>query len=158
MDRRTPVMDRSQPDETSLKVELSEYNKDKLEYKLKADKIERFYERKILNGYRVLITTFDDANQVKSTIKADTTIVDDVRNMIYAHGNVFFSSPNGSIQAKRLIWDRTIDEIISPEPVILTRDGNVLRGSNLRTNSSISYAELETVSAEGKVDEKDINW
>jgi LPS export ABC transporter protein LptC len=158
LDSKTPVMDRNLPDETSYNIEIFEYKEDRIEYILKAAKIERFYDRKILNAYDVLITTYDELMQVQSTMKADTTIVDDARNMIHASGNVMLSSPNGTIQALRIAWDRNSDEIVSPNRVILTRENTVLRGINLRTNSTISFAELETVSAEGTVSESDIDW
>ncbi len=154
----TPIMDRALPDETSYNIEITEYVNDRVEYILKAAKIERFYDRKILNAYDVLITTFDEERQIKSTMVADTTIVDDARSIIYANGNVKLSSPNGTIEALRLVWDRIGDEIVSPGRVVLTRDDTVLRGINLRTNSAISYAEMETVSAEGSVSESDLDW
>lgn len=158
LDTKTPIMDRNLPDETSYNIEIYEYNAEKIDYVLKAAKVERFYDRKILNAHDVLITTYDNQMQIQSTMKADTTIVDDARNMINASGNVFLSSPNGTIQALRIVWDRNSDEIFSPNRVVLTRDDTVLRGINLRTNSTISYAELETVSAEGTVSEADLDW
>lgn len=158
LDVKTPVMDMALPDETSYNIEIREFIGDRLDYILKAGKIERFYDKRILNAYQVKITSFDTLNQIKSTMLADTTIVDDARNIIYANGNVKLSSPNGTIESRRLIWDRAGDEIIAPDRLILTRDGNVLRGTNLRTNSTISYAEMETVSAEGIVSETDFDW
>ncbi|HRY84506.1 MAG TPA: LPS export ABC transporter periplasmic protein LptC, partial [Candidatus Cloacimonadota bacterium] len=101
---------------------------------------------------------YDPAGRVRSTMKADSTIVDDARNIIYTNGNVLMKSENGSISTRRIIWDRNLDEIVAPERVVLTRDGSVLKGTNLRTNSTISFAELEAVEAEGLFDEKDLDW
>ncbi len=158
LDANTPVMDRALPDETSYNIEIYQYKETHLEYILKAAKVERFYDRQILNGYAVEIVSYDLDQSIKSTILADTTIVDDARNLIYAYGNVRLSSENGTIIARKLTWDRGSDEIVSPDRVTLTRDGNVLRGINLRTNSTISYAEMETVSAEGMISETELNW
>lgn len=158
LDTRTPAMDRNLPDEVSTDVRISQLDGDRVEYILEARKIERYYERKLLHGWDVTITSYDPAGRIKSTIKADTTIVDDARNIIYTNGNVLMKSENGSISTRRIIWDRNLDEIVAPERVVLTRDGSVLKGTNLRTNSTISFAELEAVEAEGLFDEKDLDW
>jgi hypothetical protein len=87
-------------------------------------------------------------------IKADTTIVDDARNIIFASGRASFFSPGGGLKTDRIAWDRNVDEITAMGKVTLTRDGSVLWGKNLRTNSKLSFAEMEAVSAEGIVNEK----
>ena len=158
LDTFTPAMDRNLPDEVSSDVRISQLDGDRIEYILEAKKIERFYDRKMLHGWDVTITSYDPAGRIRSTIKADTTIVDDARNIIYTNGNVLMKSENGSISTRRIIWDRNLDEIVAPERVVLTRDGSVLKGTNLRTNSTISFAELEAVEAEGLFDEKDLDW
>ena len=158
LDSRTPAMDRNLPDEVSSNVTITQLNEDKIEYVLQAKRIERYYDRKMLNGWDVTITSYDPAGRIKSTIKADTTIVDDARNIIYTNGNVLMKTENASISTRRIIWDRNLDEIVAPERVVLTRDGSVLRGTNLRTNSTISFAEMESVDAEGLFDEKDLDW
>lgn len=154
----SPPMDRDLPDEVSSNVRISQLDGDRVEYILEAKKIERYYDRKLLNGWDVTITSYDPAGRVRSTMKADSTIVDDARNIIYTNGNVLMRSDNGSISTRRIIWDRNLDEIVAPERVVLTRDGSVLKGTNLRTNSTISFAELEAVEAEGLFDEKDLDW
>ncbi|PKN75078.1 MAG: LPS export ABC transporter periplasmic protein LptC [Candidatus Cloacimonetes bacterium HGW-Cloacimonetes-2] len=159
LDRNTPVMDRELPDETSHNVRITELDGNRVDYILEAEKIERFYDRRILNGWKVLITSYDKAGNIQSTIKADTTIVDDARNVIFASGNVYVTSPNGSIQTRKITWDRNMDEIVAPEAVTLKRQGSVLKGKNLRTNSTISFAELAEVQAEGIFqDEEIIDW
>ncbi|MDZ4121503.1 MAG: LPS export ABC transporter periplasmic protein LptC [Candidatus Cloacimonadaceae bacterium] len=158
LDVKTAVLDRALPDETSYNISIREYKGQYLDYIMQAAKVERFYDRKILNAYKVIINSYDEAGNISSTMLADTTIVDDARNIIFANGNVKLSSSNGIVSSNRLIWDRGADEITSPSSVTLVRDGNVLRGQSLRTNSSISYAEMDAVSAEGVVSETDIAW
>jgi len=155
---RTPALERGLPDETSYQVKITQYTGTQYEYELKADRIERFQDRRMLYGYGVTLTTFDKQNKINSTIKADTTIVDDARNLILANGHVTMNSPNGSLATSEIAWDRALDEITAPKNVKLTRDGSVLYGSNLHTNSKLSMASMESVSAEGIVDKKDLDW
>lgn len=151
-------MQRDLPDETSYKVEIREFNGNLLDYILKAEKIERYYDRKLLNAFGVSIVSYDADGKIKSTMLADSTTVDDTRNMIYASGKVVLSSENGKIEAPRLVWDRAMDEIMAPDRVILTREDNVLRGYRMRTDSTISYAEMESVSAEGSIKAGEFDW
>jgi len=58
-----------------------------------------------------------------------------------------------------MFWDRNVDEIMVPTRLTLTRMGDVLRGENLRTNTKLSFAEMNTVTAEGYFDEEDfMDW
>jgi hypothetical protein len=57
-----------------------------------------------------------------------------------------------------MAWDRTVDEITAPLEVTVTRKGNVMYGRNLRTNSKLSFVEMDAVSAEGYFKEEEINW
>lgn len=153
-----PPMDRNLPDETSSNVRITEFNGTEVDYQLEAARIDRFYDRRILNAYKVKITAYDAQKGGTSVMQADSTIVDDARNLIYAYGNVKLNSANGSIQAQRMIWDRNMDEVNAPGLVTLIRDGNTLRGSNLRTNTRIDFAEMDVVSAEGRFNESDFDW
>ncbi len=83
----TGVLPRDLPDEISYNVKLTQLDNDRSEYYLEAEKIERFYDRRLLYAYKVTLTTYDKNNQISSVIKADTTIVDDARNLIFANGN-----------------------------------------------------------------------
>lgn len=154
----TPALGRDLPDETSRDVTITEFNGTKVDYILKAGKIERFYDRRILNAFKVDITAYDAKTGDISKIRADSTIVDDARNIIFANGNVQLDSPGGSITCSKLVWDRNMDLLTVPGKVTLVRDGNVLRGENLRTNSHIDNAEMDKVSAEGIFGEEYLDW
>jgi LPS export ABC transporter protein LptC len=158
LDISTKAMDRSLPDETSSDVTITEFDKGSISYILKAAKIDRYYDRRILNAYKVDITAFDNKKGGTTQMKADSTIVDDARNLIFAHGNVQLKSPGGSVATSRMIWDRNADEITAPDKVTLVREGNVLRGKNLRTNLSIYPSEMDSVSAEGVFDKEYLDW
>jgi len=154
----TGVLPRDLPDEISYNVKLTQLDNDRSEYYLEAEKIERFYDRRLLYAYKVTLTTYDKNNQISSVIKADTTIVDDARNLIFANGNAILTSPNGTLVTQKLVWDRSVDEITAPLTVTITRAGDVMQGQNLRTNSHLSYVEMDAVSAAGIVREKEIKW
>lgn len=158
LDNKTGRLKQGQPDEISLGVKLKEYKGDQLDYTIEAERIERFTGRRLLYAYKVLLTTYDDKGLPSSSIKADSTLVDDARNLIYAMGNVFIDSPEASVSTQKMILDRNIDEITVPTPLVLVRNGDVLRGNTLRTNTSLSFAEMDKVSAEGYFDEKDFTW
>ena len=61
---------------------ITEFDREGVAYILKAARIDRYYERRILNAYQVDITAFDRQKGGPSSLKADSTIVDDARNVI----------------------------------------------------------------------------
>jgi len=154
----TAAMERGLPDEISYNVRLNQFIDNRNEYTLEANKIERYHDRRIMYGYGVTLSTYDKDNRINSTIQADTTIVDDARNIIYAQGHARMTSPNGSLSTAKIIWDRAVDEITAPTPVVLVRDGSILRGDNMRTNSKLSFVEMDKVSAEGKINPEELDW
>lgn len=158
LDNKFVALERGVPDETSLNVKQDEYLLDKLSYTIEAEKMERYSERRMLYGYKVKLTTYDKEGKLNAVIQADTTIVDDARNIIFAMGKASYVSAQGQIRTSKIVWERTLDDITAPDYVVLTRQNDVLRGYNLRTNGKLSYAELERVSAEGIVNEKDFDW
>ncbi len=158
LDQTSPALNRSLPDETSENVSIYEYKDNKIDYLLTASRIERFYETRRLNAWKVKITTYDIKKRIINTITADTTFVDEARNLVQARGNVVFQTPNGTIKSKLINWDRNVDEIYTPEKVLLIRNGDVLQGDNLRTNSALSFVELNAVSAEGTITQDEIDW
>ncbi|HQP33054.1 MAG TPA: LPS export ABC transporter periplasmic protein LptC, partial [Candidatus Cloacimonas sp.] len=55
----TGVLPRDLPDEISYNVKLTQLDNDRSEYFLEAEKIERFYDRRLLYAYKVTLTTYD---------------------------------------------------------------------------------------------------
>ncbi|MFB3844376.1 MAG: LPS export ABC transporter periplasmic protein LptC [Candidatus Cloacimonadaceae bacterium] len=158
LNQTTEVLNRSLPDEISNNVSIYAYKDQKVDYLLTAAQMERFYDTRQLHAWKVHLVTYDKTGKVKSTITADTTFVDESRNLIQARGNVVYTTSNGIIKSDVINWDRNIDEIYSPTRVTLIRENNVLTGSQLRTNSTLSYAEMDSISAEGIVKPNEINW
>ena len=146
------------PDETSTDVTITELDKGEIEYILSAARLERFYDRRIIRAYEVDILAFSGKDRQSTKLKADSTIVDDARNLIYAHGNVKVNYPEVNVNTTRLIWDRNSNELFAPDRVTLIREGNILRGTNLRTNLSIYPTQMDSVTAEGYVDQEYLDW
>jgi len=158
LNQDTPAMNQGIPDETSYDITITEYNGDRIDYTLDAKKIERFYDRRLIKAYGVILQDFDDLGRLNSTVKGDTITVDEARNVVIANGNVILNSANGRVAAPLLVWDRNVDEIFAPQNVTLIRGDDVLRGNNLRTDIKVSFAEMNTVSADGRINEKEFNW
>lgn len=151
-------MDRGNPQENALGVRMVEYRDDKVDYIIEAAVMDRFTDRRMTYGYDVTLTSYDLNAQISNVIKADTTIVDDARNIIFANGNVRFEGSAGKLRTQKMIWERSLDEITVPTSVVLIRGGDVLRGNSLRTNTKLSFVEMNVVSGEGYVDEKTFSW
>lgn len=159
LDKDTEVLEQGIADENSEGVKVSEYVNNRLDYIIEAKSMERFTDRRMLYGYFVTLSSYDQAGMLSSVIKADTAIVDDARNVIFANGNVSFKTQEGEIMGEKMFWDRNLDEITVPTYVTLTRNGDVLTGQSLRTNTKLSYAEMDAVKAEGYFDEEDfLDW
>ena len=152
------VLEQGVPEENALKVRMIEYRDDMVDYIIEAAVMDRFTDRRMVYGYDVTLTSYDRQAQISTVIKADTTIVDDARNIIFANGNVIFESGEGKIKTQKMIWERNLDGITAPGSVILIRGGDVLKGTNLRTDTKLSFAEMDVVSGEGYVDEKTFSW
>ncbi len=154
----TEALAQGLPEETALGVRMVEYRDENIDYIIDAAAMDRYTDRRMVYGYDVTLSSYDRLGQISTVIKADTTIVDDARNIIFAHGNVVFEGKEGKIRTQKMIWERILDEITVPGSVVLIRGSDLLRGTNLRTNAKLSYAEMEVVSGEGYVDEKTFSW
>ncbi len=152
------TMQRDLPDESSVNVKLSQFDHERLEYIIEAERMERYTDRRLLYAYAVTLVSYNKDGLKSSVIQADTVMVDDARNLIFAMGNARYKADTGQIETQKIVWERTLDEITAPAHVVFRRPGETLRGSNLRTDSRLSYAELESVSAEGIIHETDFDW
>jgi len=145
-------------DEQSREVTVTSYDKANKAYVIQAATIDRYYNTRRLFATRVNITSFDSLNKITSTVVSDSAEVNEAQNWIIANGHVVFKSPNGILKTNSITWDRNTDTITAPGEVILIRDTNQMKGRTLRTNSKLDFAEMKQVTAEGKVNEKEINW
>jgi len=84
----TVEMEQGIPEENARQVRVVEYRDERLDYIIEAARMERFTDRRIMYGYDVTLTSYDREGEISAVIKADTTIVDDARNIIFANGNL----------------------------------------------------------------------
>jgi LPS export ABC transporter protein LptC len=146
------------PDEQSSFVHIVSMKGDSIDYILDASRIDRFYDKKNLVAFDVNIISYDKSGKVHSTMSAKKAMVDDIENRIAATGHVKLITTNGILQTEALTWERSFDEIVAPGNVTLIRNGNILQGISLRTDSNLNYAEMKQVTATGTANEKDLNW
>jgi LPS export ABC transporter protein LptC len=146
------------PDEQSNFVHIISMKGDSIDYVLDATRIDRYYDRQDLVAFDVNIVSYDKLGKVHSKIAADKAIVNDIENRVVAIGHVKLTTPNGILETGSLTWERSFDEIMAPGSVTLIRNGNILNGISLRTDSNLNYAEMKQVTATGKVNETDLNW
>lgn len=159
LNQETGVLEQGEADENSSGVRLVEYRDERVDYIIEAESMKRYTERRMLYGYNVTLSSYDKNGLLSSVIKADTTIVDDARNVVFANGNVSFKTPQGEIKTQKMFWERSVDEITVPVALTLTRSGDVLRGNSLRTDTKLSYVEMDAVAAEGYFDEEEfLDW
>ena len=71
------VLEQGIPEENALQVRMVEYRDEKVDYIIEAAKMDRFTDRRMVYGYDVTLTSYDNLAQISAVIKADTTIVDD---------------------------------------------------------------------------------
>jgi len=146
------------PDEQSNFVHIVSMKGDSIDYVLDATRIDRYYDTQNLVAFDVNITSYDKNGKVHSTMSANKAIVNDIENRIVAIGHVKLVTPNATLKTESLTWERAFDEITAPGAVTLIRNGNVLQGLSLRTDSNLNYAEMKQVTAVGTANEKDLNW
>lgn len=154
----TGTLGRGIPDEISKNVKLREYDEGALDYVIEAGEIQRYSNRRMLYGYKVQLSSYNKDGSLNSVITADSTTVDDARNIIIAGGKVKLKTPEAEVHTEKMVWDRNIDEIFVPTAVTLYRAGDVLRGNSLRTDSRLGFVEMDAVSAEGYFDEEEFTW
>ncbi|OQY37248.1 MAG: LPS export ABC transporter periplasmic protein LptC [Candidatus Cloacimonetes bacterium 4572_65] len=143
------------PDEYSKNVELNRYSGDKLEYSLKARSIIRYYDQQRTIADSVFLKSIDEESGILSTLKCDTTIINDASNLITGKGNVVIKYGDiRRIETELILWDRSSGRIKCPGEVDMWDEDRYLRGTNLITNTKLEMTKLENVSGEGVADEK----
>ncbi|OQX72053.1 MAG: LPS export ABC transporter periplasmic protein LptC [Candidatus Cloacimonas sp. 4484_275] len=146
------------PDEIADSVTVISTDKNNIEYELTAVHIEKFRKKKLTVADSVFIKTFNIDGSVKSTISCNQAEMNETENILVGKGNVIVKSENGVLKTPYLIWNRNTDEIFAKNGVILERTDNIIRGSEMKTDINLNNIKMLKVSAEGKVNEKEIDW
>lgn len=146
------------PDEEADSVKIISMTKDIIDYELEATHIDRFYKKKLTLADSIFITTFNPDGSIKSTLSSDKAEMDEAKNILTAIDNVIVKSENGIMKTPFLIWNKNTDEFYAKNGVTLIREDNVLQGQEMKTDGNLERIEIIKVSAEGKIDESEIDW
>ena len=146
------------PDEQADSVKIISTNKDVIEYELTATHIYKYYSTKQTFADTVFVTFFDVDGSVKSTLKCNEAEVDDTNNTLTGIGDVVVISENGTMKAPLIILDRNTNTLYARNGVILIREDNILKGEEMESNLDLDRVEITKVSAEGKLNEDEVNW
>ncbi|HPY96510.1 MAG TPA: LPS export ABC transporter periplasmic protein LptC [Candidatus Cloacimonadota bacterium] len=120
-----------------------------LDWKLDAEKIERYPDKRLLIAYQVRFESMPSEFSQKSTMTCKEAQIDEISNKIIGKGNVIIKTPNGILKTEYLTLNRFNNEVFAPGYVYMERFGNVIKGTGLTTNINFDYVNLQKVSGEG---------
>ncbi len=152
-----PIEDKM-PDEQADSIKVIATTDDVIDYELTAVHMYKYYETKQTFADTVFIIFYNPDATIKSTLSCDKAEVDDAKNILTGIGNVIVKSENGTMKAPYMILNRNTEQIFAKQGVTMIREGNVLHGAEMKTDIYLDRVEIISVSAEGKLDEKDIDW
>jgi len=133
-------------------------SKDLTLWTLYADRLKKYPKDNIMYFSDIELKLMNEDGTLASTIYADSAIVDDEMQTVYAEGNIEIYSQEGDIFGKSMTWDRKNDEIFSKDSVKVLRQGNVIQGSSFTSDSRFDHVTLHRASAEGEVGESEVLW
>jgi LPS export ABC transporter protein LptC len=146
------------PDEMADSVRVISTNKNIIEYELTAVHFYKYYSTKQTFADTVFVTFFNADGSIKSTLKCNKAEVDDVKNTLTGIGDVVVVSDKGTMRAPVMILDRNSNTLYAKNGVILQRESNTIVGEEMKSNLDLDRVEITKVSAEGKLNEEEINW
>ncbi len=130
------------------------YNEEKTDWKIIADKVDRFPEKHQWTGFKVRFESLESNTSQRTIITCDRAEIDEISNIIVGIGNVEIKSPKGYLRTELLKFNRFTDEIEAPNYVYLKRGDNIIQGSGLKTNVNFDYVNLQKVSGQGNSSEE----
>ena len=133
-------------------------SQNKIEWILHTDYMQKFAKENIIKFRNTKLEIFDLDENLSATIFSDSVKIDEKKNIIYANGNVKIYSQKGDLFSNSLVWDRNKDKIFSDDFVKIIKDGDVICGERLRTDSNFEHVVLQKVSAEGEISESKMVW
>ena len=152
-----PIEDKI-PDEIADSIRVVTTTGETIDYILEAVHMYKYYDTKQTFVDTVFVTFYNPDESVKSTLKCNKAEVNDAKNTLTGIGNVVVKSENGILKAPYMILDRNTNHIYASQGVILIRGENILYGEEMETDLNLDRVEITKVSAEGKLDEDEINW
>ncbi|MCK4956262.1 MAG: LPS export ABC transporter periplasmic protein LptC [Candidatus Cloacimonetes bacterium] len=129
-----------------------------LEYKMKANYMEKFIKKNITYIDTVEITSYRKDGSIEIILTCNRAELDEVNNVFVGTGDVVVTSDNAILKTPYLRWDRLTDKFLAKNGVTILREGSILQGEEMRSDALMNTIEITKVSAEGTLDEKDIDW
>ncbi|MCK4655044.1 MAG: LPS export ABC transporter periplasmic protein LptC [Candidatus Cloacimonetes bacterium] len=152
-----PIEDKI-PDEQADSIRIIATTNDVIDYELIAVRMFKYYETKQTFADTVFITFYNPDATIKSTLSCDRAELDDAKNILTGIGNVIVKSENGIMKAPYMVLNRNTNKIFAQRGVTMIRGENVLHGAEMKTDLYLDRVEILEVTAEGKLDEKEIKW
>lgn len=146
------------PDEQADSIRIISTTKNVIDYELTAVHFYKYYSTKQTFADTVFVTFFNEDGSMKSTLKCNKAEVNDAKNTLTGIGDVIVISENGTLKAPLIILDRNTNILYAKNGVTLIREDNVLIGEEMESNLDLDRVEITKVSAEGKLNEDEINW
>lgn len=133
-------------------------SKDITVWELSANRLKKYPQKNIMYFSDIELKLMDNDGTLSATIYADSAVVDDDMQEVYAEGNIEIYSKEGDIFGESLTWERRNDKIFSDDSVKVLQEGNIIRGSSFTSDSHFEHVTLHTASGEGDVDESKVLW
>jgi len=146
------------PDEESDSVKIVSINQNFIEQEITAIHIDRYSKLKKIIADTVFVTNYKEDGSIKSTLYCDKANIDDAKNIFTGIGNVIVTSKNGIMKTPYLIWNRNTNGLHAKNGVTLIREDNILYGKEMETNTNLDKIKIIKVSAEGIINEENIDW
>ena len=146
------------PDEQADSIRVISTSNNVIDYELTAVHFYKYYSTKQTFADTVFVTFFNEDGSVKSTLKCNEAEVNDAKNTITGIGDVVVVSENGTMKAPFMILEKNTNTLFAKKGVTLIRENNVLLGEEMESNLDLDRVEITKVSAEGKLNEDEVNW
>ena len=146
------------PDEQADSIRVISTSNNVIDYELTAVHFYKYYSTKQTFADTVFVTFFNVDGSVKSTLKCNEAEVNDAKNTITGIGDVVVVSENGTMKAPFMILEKNTNTLFAKKGVTLIRENNVLLGEEMESNLDLDRVEITKVSAEGKLNEDEVNW
>lgn len=127
-------------------VELTEMVEDRILWILEAKEAKMYNTdtRKEVLGKDVTVDFFDEIGQKSMHLVADRGVKENETGNVIAAGNVQATSliENITLKTSELIYDASINKIVSDKHVIIERGGLIMSGDGLESNLSLTEAKI----------------
>ena len=119
-----------------------------LKVKIIATTIKRFKDISLQlvfsNGVEVIF--YNDSGSVKSILKSENAVVDEINNIMTASDNVVLTSSEGKkLETEELIWDEKKNKIYTDKNVVITTGNELIEGDGFESNPNFSEYSISKI-------------